>query len=566
MPTMNRGPGQTLPEQSLSFGVRPSALLRYGVFAALVLVVGVFYFWWYQARIQVDPGKLVPVLQREGDPLPNELALAPNSTYQGIQLETLLPGRYFRNPIDWWWSEPVDQLVVPPGKVAVLTRMYGKPLPPGERIARSEDQMGTLEKALLEGMYPLNPWAYDVEMHDVVSISPGFRGIVTLLAGKPPADPNVFVVQKGECGTQPYLLPPGQHPEYSNPYVWQVTKFDVRSQKFDISGVNVVTFPSVDSFDITLEGTIEWAVNLERLPETFVKYVDKDDLAKSGGLSNLQDKLILAFARSFSRIVGGRHRAVDFLTGTTKMKVQTEMESRLKSVCALEGVEIRSFVIHDTKPPQQIRDQYARRELARREIDQFQKEILTEIGQVVVDGAKPKLGADGKPEVDEYGNPVLEGGTPKVDAQGKTIREGGKLAKMIETQRKDRSTKLGEVRAQVAEELRRAEQYKVVEVTKAQRDLEVAQRDLKAAKDRAAAQLAEGTSKAAVTLMKSQAKADGIKAKVAAIGGGAKYAESAFSIKLAPAIGSIASPTEGPFADLFLRFSASPTTRPAGGK
>jgi hypothetical protein len=292
--------------------------------------------------------------------------------------------------------------------------------------------------------------------------------------------------------------------------------------------------------------------------------VDNEDMVKSGGLKNLQEKLIMAFARSFSRIIGGRHRAVDFLTGTTKLKVQTEMEARLKSVCAAEGVEIRSFVIHDTKPPQKIREQYARRELARREIDQFRKEILTEIGQAVVEGAQPKLGADGKPELDEYGNPVLEGGTVKVDADGKEVREGGRLAKMIETRRKDRSTKIGEIRAQIAEELRGAEQYKAVEVTKAQRDLEVAQRELKAAKDRAAAMLAEGTSKADVSLLKAQAKADGIQAKVKAIGGGRQYAESVFSTKVAPAIGRIVSPTDGPFADLFLRFSAAPTTQPAG--
>ena len=137
------------------------------------------------------------------------------------------------------------------------------------------------------------------------------------------------------------------------------------------------------------------------------------------------------------------------------------------------------------------------------------------------------------------------------------------MAKMIETQRKDRSTKLGDVRAQIAEKERQAEEYKAVEVTKAETELEIAERSLKAAKDRAAAILAEGTSKADVSLMKARATADGIKAKVTAIGGGTKYAESVFSTKIAPAMQRIMSPTDGPFANLFLRFSTMPTTQPA---
>ena len=334
MPFPKRGSDDQSAARPQSFGLVPMRLARNAIIGVLVLAAGGLYFWWFQTRVQVDPGQYLTILQREGKPLPNEWNLAPGAEYQGLQKDGLLMGRYFLNPYSWWWDQPVDQLVVPKGKVAVLTRLYGEPLPPGERIVEDGDEthMGTLKSVLKEGMYPLNPWAYQCELHDVVSIAGGFHGIKTLLVGKQPADPNVFVVKEGECGTQPDLLEPGQYPEFSNPYVWQITTFDTRSQKFDIAAQNVVTFPSVDSFDITLEGTIEWAVDLKMLPETFVKYVDAEDMAKSGGLNNIQEKLILAFARSFSRIVGGRHRAVDFLTGTTKLKVQSEMEARLKSV------------------------------------------------------------------------------------------------------------------------------------------------------------------------------------------------------------------------------------------
>ena len=64
--------------------------------------------------------------------------------------------------------------------------------------------------------------------------------------------------------------------------------------------------------------------------------------------------------------------------------------------------------------------------------------------------------------------------------------------------------------------------------------------------------------------MRHKAEAEGMRAKVAAFKTGDKYAEYLLITKLSPAIRRILSNTEGPFADLFRRFSTQGSS--AGGK
>lgn len=544
---------ETRPDE---YFIRKRDLAKFGLIAVGVLLFAGVVFVWFFCRIEVDKGEFCPLLKKTGREMQNDQELAPTVEYKGPQFEILREGRHFRNPYTWWWPRPMEATVIPQLKVGVLVRRYGEPLDLGQVVVENEKQKGILAKPLKPGRHYVNLWAYDVETHDMVKIEPGFMGVVTRLVGREPEDANVFVVQSGERGTQPPPpLKPGTHPEFSNPYVYMVTPIDVRSQKFEMAGPYSITFPSKYGFDIRVEGTIEWAPNIDKLPELFVKYVDEEDLERSGGINNVQSKIILPFARSYFRLVGGEYRAVDYITGSTRIEVQNEVEQRLRESCKKEGIEIRSFVIRATEPPRQIREQYERREIALRQIDRFSEEIVTEIGSALVEGAKPKLDAKGQPVLDERGRPVLVGGTPKTDEEGRPVREGGRLAKVIEERRKDRENKFGGVRATIAQKVRDAERYLAVEVTKAERDLEVAKIRLEAAQDRAATILAEGKAEAAVTVMKHTAEAEAVRAKISAFGTGEKYAEYQLITKFSPGIRQILSNTEGLFADLFQRFA-----------
>ncbi len=538
-----------------TYGIRWNNLFLMGGAALVGLLVVGFLFFWTQCRISVDKGEFVPLLKKTGKNMTNDMVMAPSPDFKGPQFEVLKAGRHFRNPYYWWWPAPKQATVIDKGQVAVLVRKYGEDLPQGQVIAKKDNQKGILREPKKPGRHYINTWAYAVEKHNMVRIEPGYRGVVTLLVGDKPENPNQYVVKKGEVGVQPYLLEPGTHPEYSNPYVYKVTKIDIRSQKFEMADKSAVSFPSQYGFDIKVEATTEWAPDLEMLPEVFVKYVDRQDLKRSGGINNIQRKVILPFARSLLRMVGGQHRAVDYITGDTRTKVQNAVEEQLRKRCAEVGIDVRAFVIHKTLPPKELRNQYKRREIARREIDRYLEEIKTEIGSIVLEGGKPKVDEKGRPVLNEDGTPVIEGGQPKRNEDGEIVREGGRVTKVLQELQKGRESKLGDVRAKIAEMIRSAEKYSQVEVTKAEKKFNVAEINLEAAKDKAAARRAEGEAEAAVTVMKYEAEAEAVREKISAFGSGDKYAEYQLIRKLSPGVTSILSNTEGSFAELFERFS-----------
>ncbi|HUO07825.1 MAG TPA: SPFH domain-containing protein [Phycisphaerae bacterium] len=500
--------------------------------------------------ISVPQGHFVVLIQKTGKDLSNDAILASSPEFKGVQLEVLKEGYHFYSRYSYTWTDPIPATVIPEMQVGILTRKYGKPLPPGQVLAQSEDEKGILADTLSPGRHYLNTYAYGIELMPMVRIEPGFMGIVTQLVGKDPVNPNVFVVNEGERGTQPYLLPPGIHPKYSNKWMYKVVPIDVRSHKIEMAGENAVDFPSQDGFPIHTEGTIEYAIDLKRLPELFVTFVDEKDLEASGGLNNIEQKLILPYGRSLYRIYGAQHKAVDYLIGSTRVAVQSQIEQELRETCAGQGIIIRSFVIRSTDPPQQIREQYERRELARRQKDEFRAEITTEIGYPAVEGGKPKLDANGQPMFD-HGVPIVEGGKPKMGPDGQPVFEGGRLTKELQTRMKDRAQQEGEVAVEVATVTREAEQYGLVETTKANQRLEVAKLQLQAANDMAASKRSAGEAAAAVIRMKNQAQAAGVEANISAFGSGDKYAQYLLTTKFAPAIRNIWSNTDGLFANLF---------------
>ncbi len=170
----------------------------------------------------------------------------------------------------------------------------------------------------------------------------------------------------------------------------------------------------------------------------------------------------------------------------------------------------------------------------------LRREFATEIGLVVLVDGKPEIGPDGKP-----------------------VRAGGRLRKILQERQKNRENLMGASRAIAAENIRAAEQYSKVEITKAQKMVAVAEINLEAAEDLAEALRQKGFAEADVILMNNNAQAEGVRAKVEAFGSGEKYAEYLLSIKLSPAVKRILSNTKGTFADLFNRFTGE---TPKGAK
>ena len=523
-------PGQPQPGRAPTPAWR--RLLAVGLAGALVYGI---YFW--EIRRVVVPAEHVLVLMKKNGSktLPDGQIIIPRAPdrnkeparyadwekqygdVNGIYESVWPEGTYFGySPFDYErWVVPVNQnhAAVPNKKVGVVVKKFGKNLPTGQVLADpNKDERGPLPQLLYPGRYNeyANPFAYEIKLFDPVVIEPGQEGVVTLMAAKPAKQPNQYLVSPGEQGTQPTTEPPGFR--YVNLYEKRITPIDVRSQKFEMSGGEAITFPSSDSFSIRMQGFVEWRVMPEKLPLIYAQYSE-------GGLlvPFLDEKVILPYARSFSRLVGSQYAARDFITGDTKLKFQQEFEAKLKEACAKQGIEVRQALVRDIEPPQAIKEPINDREIAKEQIKQYEQQILV----------------------------------AQTEAEFVT-----------QEQMADQNKSIGDANRKVVTVLKKAEQLRDVAVTRANQELAVAKLRREAAQKEGDALLERGKAEAAVVLLNKEAEAKPLAQQVQAFGDGSAYAQYFFYQKMAGSVKSVMATTDGPFGEMFRQFT-QPTTAPS---
>lgn len=513
---------------------------------AAVLIFGLLYggYFWLVRRIVVGPGEVLVLLKKNGSKsLPGDQVIVPRAPDQkadpagykkweesygdcnGILEEVYLPGVYFGfSPWDYeryvlrQASDPTSpqqgesQADVPGNKVGIVIKRFGQPLDPGQVLADPKrDQRGPLPLVLKPGRYPeyANPWAYEVKLVEPINVDPGHRGVVTVMAGTSPKDPNQYMVSDGEQGTQRQTEPEGFR--YINPYEKRVIPVSIQSQRFEMAGNDSIRFPSSDSFDIKMEGFVEWSIIPDKLPLIYVQYGEGGAL-----IPFVEEKVILPYARSFSRLVGSQYLARDFISGDTRLKFQAEFEAKLREACEKQGIEILQALVRDIVPPDEIKNPINEREIAKQQIKSLEQQIQVAKSQSDL---------------------------------------------VTQTETASQNQKIGDANKQVVTITKRAQQERDVAITKAKQDLEVAKLNLQAAQKLADAQVAQGTADANVILLNKQAEADPLRQQIQAFGGGENYAQYFFYQKVAPSVKSILTNTDGPFADLFRQLA----TPQAGG-
>jgi regulator of protease activity HflC (stomatin/prohibitin superfamily) len=296
-----------------------------------------------------------------------------------------------------------------------------------------------------------------------------------------------------------------------NLYEKRITPITVRSQKFEMTGAEAITFPSSDSFTIRMQGFVEWRIIPEKLPLIYAQYGEGGEL-----IPFVVERIILPQARSLSRMVGSRYSARDFITGDTKLKFQQEFEAGLKEACHKQGIEIHQALARDIEPPQAIKEPINDREIAKEQILQYDQQILVARTQAEL-----------------------------------TTQE----------QMADQNKAIGDANRQVVTIVKKAEQLKDVAVTQANQALAVAKLRLEAAQKEADALLQRGQAEAAVVLLQKEAEAKPLAQQVQAFGDGNAYAQYFFYQKMAGSVKTVLTNTDGPFGDVFRQF-ASPATQP----
>jgi hypothetical protein len=488
-------------ERGARYGFDP---LRFGLIGAVVLGVTVvigFVFVWFFCRIEPPSGMCAVLTRLDGKDIPANDIIAPTNAEKGIQLEPLSEGRYFRNPLFWHWDiVPLTQ--ISEGEVGVLVRQFGKVPPPGNFIVRQREADGALYRGVIDeplrpGTYRINPYAYHVEKRPAIKIEPGEVGVVTLRVGKEPSHPNTFLVKEGERGVQETPLRPGTY--YLNPYINRVDIVGVQSHKTEFE----ISFLSRDGFRFPVKGAVEWAVEETRAPDVFVMIGDEEDIV---------NKVILRSALSMSRIQGSKYSSADVISGTVRKAFQDEFTKHITSESVKKGILVKAALISEIEPPQQIASPIREREIAVQTRDKYEREI---------ERAKSEANV----------------------AEQRKIQDQRKRVVFSETMKKN--------------EIQKATKEQQVQVIAANRDLEVARKDLETAEKQSQAIIATGQGDADVITYTRTAEANALRAIIAPFGSGEAYARYLYLRKVAPNIEAILSNTEGPLAQPFRDLSQS---------
>lgn len=514
----------------------PTVRLIGGLVASALLASAVFLFvLWFVVRVEVDADEVLILMHKTGRPIPTDLGeefddqivLYPElleaiavkrglnipadaaekaaflgrlaRKYKGIRLETLKEGRHFPNPYSYK-THKSKAINVGNDEVGVLVRKFGRPLEFPKTVATEPDERGPVAEYLGPGRYLINTLAYEVQTFAKAQIPEGHVGVVTLLSGVEPKVKNTYTVAPGEKGVQQRTLRPGLQPY--NPYLEKIDIVDLRNRTYHLLGPDAIYFPSNDSFTITIEGTIEWSIDPQRVAEVTVAYGDETDII---------NKVIRPYARSISRIEGSKLQARDFISGKTRSAFQDRLLVQLQTACGERGIVVHSALVREIIPPPEIASLISQREQADQEIDRSRNQI----------------------------------------------EEAQAEASLVEQQEmQKRNAALGDARRETVSLTREAEQRKVIAVTHARRQFEVATLDLEAATKEASAQRARGTADAKVILFEYEARAEPLASAVAAFGDGMTYAQHFYLQRVAPAIQSVLTNTDGPFADIFTSFQA----------
>jgi len=477
---------------------------RFGLLAlTIVAVIGcvLFIFVWFSCRIEPPSGNCAVLVRKDGTDIPANDIIATQPGQKGVQLEPLSEGRYFYNPVNWSW-QIVPLTHISEGEVGVLVQQFGA-LPTGGQfvVKRSEGKRGIIDEPLRPGTYRINPLAFAIEKHPAVKINPGEVGIVTLRYGPTPGEPNTILVKEGERGVQPTPLRPGTY--YLNPYIQRVDIVGVQSHKTEFE----ISFLSKDGFRFPVKGTVEWAIDEQRAPEVFVLIGDENEIVS---------KVILRSALSMSRIQGSKYTSADVIAGTVRKAFQDEFNKHITAESVKKGVLVKAALISEIEPPTKISEPIRQREIAIQTSEKYLREI-----------------------------------------------ERAHTDANVAQQRKMQDQRVRIVASETAltNAIQQVTKEQQVQIIGAQRDLEVAKKDLETAVNQALAVVSLGQGEADVINYMRTAEASALKAVVNPFGGGAGYARYLYLNKVATNIESILSNTDGPLAEPFRELS-----RPAAEK
>ena len=518
----------------MEFWNKPRTWLVVGVVVLALLLLQQFWHWEVE-RIEVPSDHFLVRVHLWGKDLPEGEILAPEGSFKGVMLDVLPEGRHFINPL--FWSVETHKVVnVPPDKCVVLTRKFGKPIPP-ERLEKGEylagpDERGIVPEVLKPGKHRINPHAYDHQLVDAVEVRTNEVGVRVLKWGKDPAGlkgqagRSAYVVPEGYRGVQEKYVTSGTH--YVNPYVETIVPVDTQQHRVEFTDIR---FPSRDGFHIQPHVLVVYKVKPDKAPELLTTLSNKGKLHQADGTpdeiqeNEILQKVVLPLIRGYVRIEGSKFDARDYISqkagplnaeaANPREHLHRELLTKVTPTCEKMGVIIESISLdrmEDSAELTELATQISERERARvaREknvklIDQYTKEQEMKANEKVLLEQKQKV----------------------VDANTQL-----KVAKTLAAQQKE------------------------VEQKKLEAELQAASLRLEAARDQARLLLAQGKKDAAIAQANNEAEVAPLRTAVQGFASPDQFAQYHVVKRLAPALSEIFASDNSEFARLFAAYLA----------
>jgi regulator of protease activity HflC (stomatin/prohibitin superfamily) len=565
----------------------------YVVLVAIAGFLALFYaIWhWMVERVEVEPGHYLVRVHKWGQPLPEGNIIAPDDDHKGILLEPLKEGRHYLNPFVWSYRiEPIIE--VPAGKCLVVTRLFGREIPP-ERLSRGDflakgalddseadgAEKGIMAEVLRPGRYRLNPYAFKWEEHDAIEIGANEVGVRTLKVGKDPRllkyldaglvtipataevgwpaisalvahqDRSPYVVPDGYRGVQARPRSTGTY--YINPFVEEIVP--VRIQQHQVAFANI-SFPTTDGFTINPEVVVTYQVLPEKAPSLLVLLTNQgvlsqEDVTDAQKQKNqILQKVILPQVRGYVRIQGSKFPARAFLAqkeeekaadtmGNARERLQRDLLAKVAPSCLATGVQISSITVGQATDVHKLASTASDKELG-------------ELAKTISDRELARV------ERDRNLESIKEAETQKELKAAKALKE--------------QQSKVGDARRELEVAKTKAQERKEVKEKELETLLENAQIKLDAAREEAKAVLAKATAEAQVIEKQNEAEVSGLRRAVEGFTTADTYAQYQVLTKLAPALSEIFASDESEFAKLFSKYMVPNqmkdlgTTPPAG--
>ncbi len=444
-------PGQILAREGQK-GIREATLAEGRHF-----LNPVFYQWEIVGVTLIEPGKVGIVTSKVGNKLAEGEFIAERGL-KGIWRSVLGPGKYRMNP-HGYNIEIVDAISIPIGYAGVITSLSGEQAENG-RFA-GEKEKGVRRDVLQPGLYYVNPKEYKVDVLEIginqVSLLGRSGGKVVTKARQLGSNEALNVLQsavleKQEAKRQDYFSKRSSSVQPQKMKTGKQVDFDKGKplaapapaplEEGEMSLTELVSFPSRDGFQISLDMTVEFELSPETIADNFRRY---------GDLPAVVDKIIMPQITSISRNKGSEYRAKDFIVGEGREKFQNDITVSLEQTLGAKGIKVYNALIRHVEVPDEIREPIQQASIAveqdltnkeRQNTARKEAELNTEMSLIKQRGEQVQQETEKlKAEI------AADLGKQVAEIQGETLKKAADIKKLTAAIAADKVRVLGQAKA-----------------------------------------------------------------------------------------------------------------------